>query len=47
VELLGTGMGHVAVSGQIIAGNMVAVGQENKLLGLAEGSAVNPVVSKP
>ena len=47
VELLGTGMGRVAVSGQIIAGNMVAVGQENKLLGLAEGSAVNPVVSKP
>jgi len=47
VELLGTGMGHVAVSGQIIAGNMVAVGHENKLLGLAEGSAVNPVVSKP
>lgn len=47
VELLGTGMGHVAVSGPIIVGNMVAIGQENKLLGLAEGSAVNPVVSKP
>lgn len=47
VELLGTGMGRVAVSGQIIVGDKVAVGQENKLLGLAEGSAVNPVVSKP
>ena len=47
VDLLGTGRGRAAVSGQINAGNMVAVGQENKLLGLAEGSAVNPVVSKP
>ena len=47
VELLGTGMGRVAVSGQIIVGDKVAVGQENKLLGLAEGSAVNPPVSKP
>ena len=47
VELLGTGMGRVAVSGQIIVGDKVAVGQENKLLGLAEGSAVNPAVSKP
>ncbi|MCG6533793.1 MAG: efflux RND transporter periplasmic adaptor subunit [Syntrophales bacterium LBB04] len=47
VELLGTGMERAAVRGPINAGNMVAVGQENKLLGLAEGSAVNPVVSKP
>jgi RND family efflux transporter MFP subunit len=47
VELLGTGMGRVAVSGQIIVGDKVAVGQENKLLGLAEGSAVNPAMSKP
>jgi hypothetical protein len=47
VELLGTGMGRVAVSGQIIVGDKVAVGQENKLLGLAEGSEVNSAVSKP
>ncbi len=47
VELLGTGMGRAAVSGQIIFGDKIAVGQENKLLGLAEGSEVNPAVSKP
>ncbi|MDD5169793.1 MAG: HlyD family efflux transporter periplasmic adaptor subunit, partial [Syntrophales bacterium] len=47
VDSLGTGMGRTAVSGQLNAGNMVAVGQENKLLGLADGRAVNPVVVKP
>jgi RND family efflux transporter MFP subunit len=47
VDLLGTGMGRAAVSGPINAGNRVAVGQENKLLGLAEGTAINSVVSEP
>jgi RND family efflux transporter MFP subunit len=47
VELLGTGTGQAAVSGPIQDGNIVAVGQENKLLTLAEGTVVHPVVAKP
>jgi len=47
VKLLGTGNGKAAVSGKLAAGELVATGQENKLLGLTEGSQVNPVRGKP
>ena len=47
VKLLGTGNGKAAVSGKLAAGELVATGQENKLLGLTEGSPVNPVRGKP
>jgi RND family efflux transporter MFP subunit len=40
VTLLGMGNGSAAISGGIEAGAQVAVGQENKLLTLAEGSSV-------
>ncbi|MCX5819450.1 MAG: efflux RND transporter periplasmic adaptor subunit [Deltaproteobacteria bacterium] len=43
VTLLGTGAGRAALSGQLRAGERVAVGQENRLLSLKEGSAVEPV----
>jgi len=43
VTLLGTSSGQAALSGPLRAGERVAVGQENRLLGLKEGSAVEPV----
>ncbi len=42
VELLGAGSGKAAVSGELHVGDQVAVGQENKLLTLVEGSRVTP-----
>jgi hypothetical protein len=42
VGLLGAGGGKAAVSGELHAGEQVAVGQENKLLTLVEGSKVTP-----
>jgi RND family efflux transporter MFP subunit len=47
VGLLGTGAGQAAVSGPVQTGETVAVGQENRLLSLKEGSAVSPAVVKP
>lgn len=41
VNLLGMGNGSAAISGELAAGAQVAVGQENKLLTLAEGSKVS------
>jgi RND family efflux transporter MFP subunit len=41
VKLLGMGNGSAAVSGAVEAGAQVAVGQENKLLALSEGSKVS------
>ena len=41
VKLLGVGNGTAAISGGIEAGTQVAVGQENKLLTLTEGSQVS------
>lgn len=41
VKLLGMGNGSAAISGEIEAGALVAVGQENKLLTLSEGSKVS------
>jgi RND family efflux transporter MFP subunit len=43
VRLLGAGSGKAAVSGELHAGDQVAVAQENKLLTLVEGSRVTPV----
>lgn len=40
VKLLGAGSGKTALNGDLAAGEMVAVAQENKLLTLAEGSRV-------
>jgi RND family efflux transporter MFP subunit len=42
VRLLGAGNGKAAVSGEVHAGDQVAVAQENKLLTLGEGSKVTP-----
>jgi RND family efflux transporter MFP subunit len=42
VGLLGAGGGKAAVSGALHVGDQVAVGQENKLLTLVEGSRVTP-----
>jgi RND family efflux transporter MFP subunit len=42
VRLLGTGSGKAAVSGEVHAGDQVAVAQENKLLTLIDGSKVTP-----
>jgi len=42
VRLLGAGSGKAAVSGDVHAGDHVAVAQENKLLTLGEGSRVTP-----
>ncbi len=47
VSILGTGAGKVAISGPVHVGETVAVGQENRLLGLKEGSAVQPAGGKP
>lgn len=47
VSLLGTGTGQAAVSGALQAGDTVAVGQENRLLSLKEGSPVNATGGKP
>jgi RND family efflux transporter MFP subunit len=47
VKVLGTGNGKSAVAGKLVAGELVAVGQENRLLGLADSSRVNPVKGKP
>jgi RND family efflux transporter MFP subunit len=40
VEVLGTGKGKAAVKGDIPAGSLVAMGQENKLLTLTDGMKV-------
>lgn len=40
VELLGEGRGKAAVRGDLPAGAVVAVGQENRLLTLADGMQV-------
>jgi RND family efflux transporter MFP subunit len=45
-SLLGTGAGLAAVSGAVQAGDIVAVGQENRLLSLKEGSTVQPAGGK-
>jgi RND family efflux transporter MFP subunit len=42
VSLLGTNAGQTAVSGPVSVGDVIAVGQENRLLGLKEGSTVHP-----
>jgi RND family efflux transporter MFP subunit len=42
VRLLGMSIGRAAVSGELHAGDQVAVAQENKLLTLIEGSKVTP-----
>jgi RND family efflux transporter MFP subunit len=42
VGLLGAGGGKAAVSGELHAGEQVAVAQENKLLTLVDGSGVTP-----
>jgi hypothetical protein len=42
VRILGAGSGRTAVSGEVHAGDRVAVAQENKLLTLGEGSRVTP-----
>jgi RND family efflux transporter MFP subunit len=42
VRILGAGSGRTAVSGEVHAGDQVAVAQENKLLTLGEGSRVTP-----
>lgn len=47
VKVLGTGSGKAAVSGKLTTGELVATGQENKLLSLAEGSQVSPARRKP
>jgi RND family efflux transporter MFP subunit len=47
VSILGTGAGKAAISGPVHVGETVAVGQENRLLGLKEGSAVQPAGGKP
>lgn len=53
VKLLGMGNGTAAISGTIEAGAQVALGQENKLLTLAEGAKVSeaeaakPAVASP
>jgi len=41
VQSLGAGAGKVAIAGPLKAGDQVAVGQENKLMSLAEGGAVH------
>jgi RND family efflux transporter MFP subunit len=40
VGALGTGAGQTAISGPVSVGDVIAVGQENRLLGLKEGSTV-------
>jgi len=45
VQILGNESGKAAVSGELHPGELVAVGQENKLLTFTEGSAVTPVTS--
>jgi RND family efflux transporter MFP subunit len=47
VILLGTSANRSAVSGPISAGEAVAVGQENRLLSLKDGSVVSPAGVKP
>jgi len=47
VELLGTGGGKAAVRGDLPAGSAVAVGQENRLLTLADGMKVAVSGGKP
>ncbi|MCX5826282.1 MAG: hypothetical protein NTY86_23135 [Deltaproteobacteria bacterium] len=42
ISLRGASAGQTAVSGPVRAGDIVAVGQENRLLGLKEGSTVQP-----
>ena len=47
VSLLGTNAGQTAISGPVRVGDAVVVGQENRLLGLKEGSTIIPGGSKP
>jgi len=47
VQLLGTGNGFSAISGELEAGAQVAVAQENKLLTLSQGTKVSVVQSRP
>jgi RND family efflux transporter MFP subunit len=47
VSVLGTGTGQTAISGPVRVGDIIAVGQENRLLSLKEGSTVHPAGSKP
>jgi RND family efflux transporter MFP subunit len=47
VELLGEGRGKAAVRGDLPAGAVVAVGQENRLLTLAEGMPVTVAGGRP
>lgn len=42
VSVLGTGAGQTAISGPVGVGDAIAVGLENRLLGLKEGSTVQP-----
>jgi len=43
VQVLGRGDGKVVIAGSLAPGNRVAIGQENRLLVLTEGSAVQVV----
>jgi RND family efflux transporter MFP subunit len=47
VSILGTGASKAAINGPVHVGETVAVGQENRLLGLKEGSAVQLAGGKP
>jgi RND family efflux transporter MFP subunit len=47
VSIQGTGLGKAAISGPVHVGETVAVAQENRLLGLKEGSTVQPAGGKP
>ena len=47
VSVLGTGAGQTAIGGPVSVGDIIATGQENRLLGLKEGSAVQPSGGKP
>jgi RND family efflux transporter MFP subunit len=47
VSLLGTNTSQAAISGPVSAGNVVVVGQENRLLGLKDGSTVYPAGGNP
>jgi copper homeostasis protein CutC len=47
VELLGSAGGKAAVRGDLPAGAVVAVGQENRLLTLSDGMQVTAAGGKP
>lgn len=46
VNLLGTSGGQAAVSGQVNIGDVIAIGQENRLLNLKDGSTIYPAGAK-